>query len=233
MRAGLMHEGIISTRLGLPGIASIGEELMIKRDIGLLQYTNSRLHITGVSTAKSIELIREAKATGLHITCSATPYHLYFCDEDLESYDTNLKVNPPLRNKEDREALRMAVLDGTIDCIATHHIPQHWDDKVCEFEYAKNGMIGLQTSFAVVNTLLPQLTADRLVQLFSASARTIFGLPLITVEEDTLADFTLFNRDENSILAKENSRSKSINTPFLNVPLQGKIKGIISKEIFK
>ncbi len=227
---GLMHEGIISTQLGLPGIAAIGEELMIKRDLGLLQYTGSRLHLTGVSTAKGIELVREAKASGLNLTCSVTPYHLYFCDEDLQSYDTNLKVNPPLRSKEDREALRSAVLDGTIDCIATHHVPQHWDDKVCEFEYAKNGMIGLQTAFAVVNTLFPQITMDRLVQLFSLNSRAIFGLSSTKIETGSRAEFTLFNREEESVLTINTLRSKSANSPFINLPLQGVVKGIINEK---
>ena len=226
---GLMNEGITSTRLGLPGIPDIGEELIIQRDIRLLQYTNSRLHITGISTAKGIELIGKAKGDGLNITCSVTPYHLYFCDEDLQTYDTNLKVNPPVRTKEDREALRNAILDGTVDCIASHHIPQHWDDKVCEFEYARNGMIGLQTSFAVINTLFPQLPVERLVQLFSLNAAAIFNLSLSSLQEGTKAQFTLFGRDADFILTKGNLLSKSANTPFLNVLLKGKTEVIIAR----
>lgn len=229
---GLMNEGIMSTQLGLPGIPAIGEELMIARDIGLLEYTNSKLHITGISTAKSIQLIKEAKTKGLNITCSVTPYHLYFCDEDLKSYDTNLKVSPPLRSKEDRDALHAAVLDGTVDCIVSHHLPQHTDDKVCEFEYAKPGMIGLQTSFAVVNTVLPQLSVERLVQLFSFNARNIFRLPVNKIEEGSQAEFTLFSKEENTVLTPDNSRSKSSNTPFFNMSLKGKIKGIICKQFF-
>lgn len=229
---GLMNEGIMSTQLGLPGIPAIGEELMIARDIGLLEYTNSKLHITGISTAKSIQLIKEAKTKGLNITCSVTPYHLYFCDEDLKSYDTNLKVSPPLRSKEDRDALHAAVLDGTVDCIVSHHLPQHTDDKVCEFEYAKPGMIGLQTSFAVVNTVLPQLSVEHLVQLFSFNARSIFGLPVNKIEEGSQAEFTLFSKEENTVLTTDNSRSKSSNTPFFNMSLKGKIKGIICKQFF-
>ncbi len=229
---GLMHEGIVSTRLGLPGIPAVGEELMMKRDIGLLQYTGGRLHITGITTAKGMELIRAAKRENLNITCSVTPYHLYFCDEDLQSYDTNLKVNPPLRSAADREAMREGILDGTIDCIASHHIPQHWDDKVCEFEYAKNGMIGLQTSFAVINTIFPELPVNRLVQLFSLNAGAIFSLPAVRVEEGSAAELTLFNRDETSTLTKENSQSKSLNSPFFNLPLRGFVKGIVHNEIF-
>ena len=225
---GLMHEGIVSTQLGLPGSPAIGEEIIIQRDIRLLQYTGSRLHITGVSTAKGIELIKEAKQSGLNITCSVTPYHLYFCDEDLQSYDTNLKVNPPLRSKEDRETLRNAVLDGTVDCIVSHHIPQHWDDKVCEFEYAKNGMIGLQTSFAIINTIFPQLPVERLIALFSDNARTIFKLPLLSLQEGGKAQFTLFNRDADFLLTKENLQSKSANTPFLDMALKGKAESTIN-----
>ncbi len=226
---GLMNEGIVSTQLGLPGIPAIGEELFIARDIGLLAYTNSKLHITGVSTARGISLIKEAKTNGLNITCSVTPYHLYFCDEDLVDYDTNLKVTPPLRSKEDREALRTAVLDGTVDCIASHHIPQHNDDKVCEFEYAKPGMIGLQTSFAVVNTVLPQLSIERLIQLFSFNARNIFHLPEGRIEEGSKAEFTLFSKEETTVLTTDSSRSKSSNTPFLNMSLKGRIKSVLNK----
>src|SRR6478609_5717389 len=134
---GLINEGVISTRLGLPGIPSLAEEIIVKRDIDLLRYTQSKLHITGVSTQNSLALIAAAKKEGLNISCSVTPYHLFFCDEDMQTYDTNLKVNPPLRSKADMLALREAVLNGLVDCIASHHLPQDWDNKVCEFEMPK------------------------------------------------------------------------------------------------
>ena len=226
---GLVNEGIISTQLGLPGIPAIAEEIMIKRDIELVRYTNSKLHLTGVSTEKSVQLIEAAKAEGLLISCSVTPYHLFFCDEDLQDYDTNLKVNPPLRSKQDMLALRKAVINGTIDCIASHHIPQNWDNKTCEFEYAKNGMIGLETSFAVVNEVLPKLTTEQLIKLFSFNARSIFKIALHTIEEGADADITLFNRNKNTLLTKENIKSKSSNSPFLNKELKGKVIGIINK----
>ncbi len=226
--AGLMNEGLISTQLGLPGMPSIAEELIIARDIELAAYTDSALHFTGISTAKSVELIKTAKNDGLKITCSATPYHLFFCDKDLQSYNTNLKVNPPLRNRENMLALREAVLNGDIDCIASHHIPQDWDSKTCEFEYAKFGMIGLQTSYAAVKTVLPQLSAEQIAKLFSTNARKIFKLSNANIKEGNKAELTLFNY-ESYTLQKENIKSKSHNSAFLNTPLKGNILGILTK----
>jgi dihydroorotase len=141
----------------------MAEELMVARDIKLTRYTESRLHFTGISSAKSLEYIRRAKASGLNISCSVTPYHLFFSDADLQQYDTNLKVNPPLRSEEDGQALLQGLLDGTIDFIASHHNPQNYDSKVCEFEYAKNGMIGLETLFGVAGAVLERKSSGQLV----------------------------------------------------------------------
>jgi dihydroorotase len=226
---GLVNEGIISTQLGLPGIPAIAEELMIKRDIDLLEYTGSKLHITGITTANSVALIAAAKAKGLQLTCSVTPYHLLYCDEDLVDYDTNLKTNPPLRSKADMLALRQAVIDGQIDCIATHHLPQNWDSKTCEFEYAKHGMIGLQTVFAAINQLLPSLSNEQISGLFSNNARQIFGLPEVSITEGAVAELTIFSRTGETILTKANSKSKSANTPLLNTALKGEVIGIFHK----
>lgn len=226
---GLMNEGVTSTQLGLAGIPEISEELIVARDIELARYADSNLHITGVSTAKSIDLIRRAKAEGLKVTVSVTPYHLYFCDEDLKDYDTNLKVNPPIRKKEDRAALQQAVLDGTIDCIASHHLPQDWDNKVCEFEYAKNGMIGLQTTFNVLNNLFPKMTLQRMVELLSTNASGIFKLKQTIIKEGQVADLTLFSRQGTSKLTLSNNKSKSANTPFIDVALDGYVAGVITK----
>ncbi len=226
---GLMNEGIISTQLGLPGIPALAEEIMIKRDIDLLRYTGSKLHLTGISTLKSLELIQAAKKEGLQLSCSVTPYHLFFCEEDMQSYDINLKVNPPLRSRADMMGLRTAVVNGLIDCIATHHLPQDWDNKTCEFEYAKNGMTGLETAFAVVNHVLPELTDDQLVKIFSLNARNIFNLTGTNISVGANAELSLYSKNGTTRLQKQQVKSKSFNTPFLEKELKGKIFGIINK----
>jgi dihydroorotase len=226
---GLMTEGIVSTQLGLPGSPALSEILIIKRDLDLLRYTNSKLHITGVSTAQSVALIAAAKAEGLQVSCSVTPYHLFFCDEDMVSYDTNLKVTPPLRNRTDMMAIRDAVENGVVDCITSHHLPQNWDNKTCEFEYAANGMIGLQTSFGVVNQLLNKLSEIKLADLLGNNARKLFKLSNNSIEIGGIADFTLFIKEGDSTLTKEINKSKSANSAFFNVPLAGRVVGVYTK----
>ncbi len=224
---GLVNEGIISTQLGLPGKPAIAEELMIARDIELLKYTGSRLHITGVSTRKGIELIKAAKKDGLRLSCSATPYHCFFCDEDLASYDTNLKLNPPLRSRPDMMAVREALNNGTIDCIASHHIPQHWDDKACEFEYAKNGMIGLETLFGIMNSVVTDTAV--LIDQLTVAPRKIFGLDIPEMKEGAMACLSLFNPGESYIFDESMIRSRSRNSPFIGKRLTGKVIGIVNK----
>jgi dihydroorotase len=227
---GLMHEGITSTRLGLPGIPAIAEELIVSRDIELAKYTESKLHISGISTRKSLELITAAKKDGIKVSCSVTPYHLSFCDEDLVEYSTNLKVDPPLRLRDDMMALREGLVNGAIDCVATHHMPQDTDNKICEFEYAKNGMIGLESCFSVINTLFPTMPAERLIEIFSSKAREIFSLPKASIKVGAHADFTLFNSTVNYTFSKNHIKSRSKNTPFLNRQFIGKAIGIINKD---
>ncbi len=223
---GLMNEGILSTQLGLPGKPAIAEELMIARDIELLKYAGSKLHITGVSTKKGIELIAAAKKEKLSISCSVTPAHLLFCDGDLATYDANLKMNPPLRTAEDRDALREAVTGGIVDCIASHHFPQHWDDKTCEFEYAKNGTISLESLFGVLNNLFPD--PDLLITLLTAAPRKIFGIPLPELSEGAPACMTIFTVDDEYIFEEKMIRSFSRNCAFVGKQLKGKVIGIIN-----
>ncbi len=223
--AGLMNEGVMSTQLGLPGKSAIAEELMIARDIELLRYTGSQLHITGLSTAKSIDLVLQAKEEGLRITCSVSPYHFFFNDEDLADYDSNLKVNPPLRSRKDVQAVRKAVQEGKIDCIASHHMPEHWDDKTCEFEYAKNGMIGLETLFGAIND---EVHLDTLVEQLSLNPRRIFGIEVPTMEVGSQACLTLFDPSLQYVFEESMIRSRSRNTPFVGKKLIGKVYGIIN-----
>jgi dihydroorotase len=226
---GLMHEGIISTRLGLPGKPIMSEELIIARDIKLARYTDSRIHFTGITSPKSIEYIRRGKDSGIQITCSVTPYHLFFSDESLVDYDTNLKVYPPLRSKIISEQLKQAVMDGTIDCIASHHLPHEYDSKILEFENAKFGMTGLETSYAVVQTILPDLSAERIYALFGGNARRIFNLDPCVIEKENPANLTLFDMEFDWTYELEKTVSKSRNSPFHGIPFKGKAIGIIAK----
>ena len=227
---GLMHEGIVSTRLGLPGKPMMAEELIIARDIKLARYTESKIHFTGVTSPRSLEYIRRAKDAGLSVSCSVTPYHLYFSDEDLIDYDTNLKVYPPLRTKSDISALKQAVLDGTVDCIATHHFPHEYDSKIVEFEYAKYGMTGLETAYSVLRTVLPEINGQQMADLFSLNARRIFGLTQPEINEGKTSCLTLYQPDMPWVPQEESFHSKSKNTPFIGKQLRGKVIGIINVE---
>lgn len=225
---GQMNEGAVSTKLGLPGKPALSEELMVARDIELLRYTNSKLHLTGISTKKSLELIAAAKKENLRISCSVTPYHLYFTDEDLNNYDTNLKVNPPLRTMADRDALRQGIADGTIDFIASHHQPQDWDHKVCEFEAAKFGMEGLESVFGVAG--LCNIDPEIFVKMQTDNIRSIFNLPGSQIAVNEKANLTLFQKDKKFIFEKKDIYSKCANNAFIGMQLKGKVLGIINGE---
>ncbi|HQU57356.1 MAG TPA: dihydroorotase, partial [Chitinophagaceae bacterium] len=224
---GLMNEGIISTQLGMPGKPSIAEELIVERDIKLALYADSKIHFTGISTGCSLEQIKNAKENNGQISCSVTPYHLFFCDEELVQYDTNLKVNPPLRNTTDRDAIRKGISDGSIDCIATHHLPHEKDCKILEFENARNGMIGLETAYAVIRTAMPEITQETWVNLLSVNTRKIFQLPSAQIVEGNNATITLFNPDVKWTVTEKNIFSKSKNSPFLGRELTGKALGTL------
>ncbi|QHS59418.1 dihydroorotase [Chitinophaga agri] len=225
---GLMHEGIYSTQLGMPGKPGIAEELIIQRDLELAQYTDSRIHFTGISTRKSAALIADAKGKGIKVTCSVTPYHLSLTDAHLVSYDSNLKLNPPLRTAEDVQALRDAVKNGVIDCFATHHLPQDWDAKQVEFEYAKNGMIGLESAFGVYRKYLPEVSVERLIDMLSIQPRKIFGLPELSLSEGAAANLTIFDPEQEWVLTTGHLASKSKNSAYIGADLKGSVKGIIN-----
>lgn len=225
---GLINEGEISVRLGLQGKPALSEELMIARDIELVRYTGSKIHFTGVSTRKSLGLIAAAKKEGLQVSCSVTPYHLFFCEDDLLNYDTNLKVNPPLRTKSDRDALRKGIKTGVIDFISSHHQPQDWDHKVCEFEYAKNGMEGLESVFGVAG--MCGIPIEDFITMQTENIRIIFNLPVPSFAEGENANLTLFVPDAEYLFEENHILSKCRNNAFLGKNLKGKVIGIINKD---
>jgi dihydroorotase len=225
---GLINEGAISTKLGLQGKPALSEELMIARDIELVRYTNSKIHFTGISTEKSLQIIAAAKKDNLHVSCSVTPYHLFFCDEDLNDYDTNLKVNPPLRTKKDRNALREGIKNGIVDFIASHHQPQDWDQKVCEFQYAKNGMETLESVYGAAQ--ISGINTETFVQMQTENIRKIFNRPIPSIAEGEKANLTLFIPDEEYLFEEKNILSKSKNNAFIDKKLKGKVIGIINKD---
>ncbi|MEO7120798.1 MAG: dihydroorotase [Ginsengibacter sp.] len=224
--SGLMNEGETSTKLGLAGKPALSEELMVARDIELARYTGSKIHFTGVSTAKSLQLIADAKKENLHVSCSVSPYHLFFCEEDLMSYDTNLKVNPPLRTKKDRDALRNGIKNGIIDFIASHHQPQEWDSKVCEFEYAKKGMEGLESVFGAAG--ICGVSKQDFIRMQTENIRNIFKIQIPQFEKGERACVTLFLPDEEYVFEEKNILSKCHNNAFIGKKLKGKVIGIIN-----
>ncbi|QEC44447.1 dihydroorotase [Pseudobacter ginsenosidimutans] len=226
---GLVHEGVVSTRLGLPGKPMMAEELLVARDIKLARYAESRLHFTGVTSPRSLEYIRRAKEAGLPITCSVTPYHLLFTDEDLmKGYDTNLKVYPHLRPEKERNILRDAVADGTIDCITSHHRPHEKDSKVLEFEYAKYGMTGLETCYSALRLAMPAVPEARWVELLSTNPRKIFGLPAASIQKDASAHVTIWDAAAHITVNDAFFRSRSRNSAYSGMTLPGKVLGVIN-----
>lgn len=225
---GLMHEGDTSTRLGMPGIPSLAETLQVHRDIELARYTGSRLHLTGISAAESVDLIRAAKASGVDVTCSVTPYHLALNDEALTTYNSLYKVTPPLRSEADRQALIAGLKDGTIDCIASHHRPQDWDAKAKEFEYAGEGMNIQELAFPILWTAVGEVIGiDRLTEALSAAPRKIFNLPVIALAANAPASFTIFTTADTAVYQQQNLQSKGQNNPFTGKELKGKVLGIV------
>jgi dihydroorotase len=222
---GVANEGIVSTRLGLKGIPNLAEELQIDRNLFLLEYTGGKLHIPTVSTAKSVELIKKAKAKGLHVTCSVSVHHLVLTDSTLENFDTRCKVSPPLRTETDRKALLAGILDNTIDMITTDHNPIDIEHKKMEFDLAKDGTIGLESAFGALLTVLP---LEKVIEKLTAG-KTTFGIEKQTIAEGNKANISLFNPEGKSIFSTENILSKSKNSAFLGTEIKGKVYGIYNQ----
>ena len=231
---GHMHEGAVSTKLGLKGIPAIAEEIMVDRDINICEYTNSRFHLSYLSTKGSAERIKKAKSKGLKISADVALHNLFLTDEALNNFDTRYKVMPPLRTKKDNKALIKALKEGTIDVITTDHSPQDNEHKRVEFDNAKNGIIGLESAFGLLGMhLVPELGLSQIIQNIAINPRKILGMNEATLIEGNRANVTLFNPDLEWVFTKDDIKSKSENTPFLGVKLKGKALAIYNNGKFE
>ena len=222
---GVVNEGRASTRLGMFGWPALGEELEIMRDIELARITGCAFHVCHISTARGLEYVRRAKAEGLRVTCEVTPHHLFLCEDDItDKYDTNLKMNPPLRTSQDAAAMREGILDGTIDCIVTDHAPHAAHEKDCEWEIAYFGCVGLETSLPLMlaNMVMPgKMSWQRLVEVMAINPRHLLRLDPVRIEAGSSADLTLVDPNRVVHVTPEYLQSKSKNSAFLGLTLKG------------
>lgn len=227
---GVMNEGFVSTVLGLRGVPRISEEMMVARDLSLAEMTNGKLHIAHVSTAGSVELIREAKSKGVRVTCETAPHYFALTDECMRTFDTNYKVKPPLRSASDVEAIKEGLLGGTIDCIATDHAPHTIEEKDVEFDRAPFGIIGLETAFSLGITELVgkgALTISQLVERMSCNPSRILGLDKGSLSPGKDADIVIVDLGGEWEVRPEEFESKSRNSPFIGRRLKGKVVATI------
>jgi len=231
-----INEGVVSTKLGLKGYPAVAEEIILARDIMLAEYCgNRRYHAQHISTKGSVELIRKAKDKGLRVSCEVTPHHLTLDETSVEDFDSNFKMNPPLRTKSDIGALKKGLKEGVIDCISTDHAPHSSNEKDVEFEKAPNGVVGLETALGVVLTYLyhtGDLSLNKIVELMSINPRKILNLPLVVFKEGVEANMTIFSLNDEWIVDKQFFKSKSQNTPYDGYKLKGKPRFVINNNQF-
>jgi dihydroorotase len=230
-KGGIMHEGVVSTALGLQPIPAVAEEIMIERDLRLSEYVKAQYHIAHISTAGSVELVRQAKKKKIPVTCEVTPHHFTLADEAVRSFDTNTKMNPPLRSRDDIEAMKEGLRDGTIDVIATDHAPHSFDEKQVELMYAPFGIVGLETAIGLAIKELVEtkiLTLYQLIEKFSINPRKILHLSPIHISEGEKANLTLIDPEMEWVVDIRKFKSKSKNSPFNGFKLKGKSIGIIN-----
>lgn len=226
---GMMHEGEKSMHLGLKGIPALAEEIIVNRDLYLLEYTEGKIHFSTLSTAKSVELIKEAKKKGLRVTADVSAAHLLIDDSYLDEFDTRFKVQPPFRDKSHIKALIKGLKDKTIDVITSNHVPEDIEAKKREFDHAAFGIINLQTAFGAANTALKgKLELEEIIEKLADNPRRVLGLEPIQIKEGEMANLTLFSPEENWKLEKSDIVSKSKNSPFIGMELIGKPLGIIN-----
>lgn len=233
-RPGHMNEGVVSTRLGLPGTPGIAEETMIARDILLAEFTGGHIHVAHISTRKAVDLVRKAKADGVNVTTEVCTHHFDLIDEEIDRrrFDTNVKMHPPLRTQDDVDAMIEGLHDGTIDVICTDHAPHAIEEKEVEFIYAPNGIIGLETAWSiVVKRLLDprKLTLKQVLEKLVVMPRTILNLEVPELKEGAKANLTLFNTDEEWTFSEKEVRSKSKNSPYLGEKLKGRAVAVYNK----
>lgn len=228
---GAMNDGAVATSLGLRGIPAIAEEIMISRDIQTAEYLDMPIHICHVSTARGIDIIRQAKKRGVKVTCETCPHYFSLTEDKCVTYDSNFKMNPPLRTEADRVAVIEGLKDGTIDCIVTDHAPHHIDEKDIEFSLANNGIIGFETAFAVGYTYLVKpghLTLPEMVSKMTINPSKILRLGRGTLDKGVPADLTLVDLSEKFVYSEEEILSKSKNSPYIGVSLEGRVKVTIT-----
>jgi dihydroorotase len=229
---GCMNEGIVSTRLGMPGIPPIAESIMVERDIALVRYIpRARYHVAHISTKEAVAAIRAAKREQLPVTCEVTPHHFTLTDEAVIGFDTNTKMNPPLRTRDDVEAIKAALRDGTIDVIATDHAPHTIDEKEVEYTVAPFGIVGLETALGLAITELVEthvLSLAQLIEKLSTNPRRILSLPPILIQEGELANLTLIDPAVEWTVDTQTFQSKSKNSPFHGRKLKGRAVGVIN-----
>ena len=225
---GQMNEGETSTSLGLKGIPAIAEELMLQRNLALLEYSGGKLHVPTISTRGSVELIRKAKANDLNVSCGVAAINLVLDDSVLKDFDTNYKLNPPLRTRKDVIALRNAVENGIVDVIVSDHAPQDIESKELEFDLADFGSINLQTAFNCALQGLKEKNSACIIKAFTTNPRAILGLEKTSIAEKTTANLTLFSLSGETVLTEASNYSKSKNSAFFNKSLQGRVIGIVN-----
>ncbi|MDO8998759.1 MAG: dihydroorotase [Bacteroidota bacterium] len=225
---GQINEGEVSTALGLKGIPVLAEELNLQRNLAILEYTGGKLHIPTVSTKGSVELLKKAKASGLNVTCGVAAINLFLDDTNLTEFDTNYKINPPLRSKKDVQALRSGITSGIIDVIVSDHFPQDVESKDLEFDLADFGMINIQTAFSCALEALKDKNIDSIIKSLTDNAYSILGIKTPIIEEGSEANLTLFSIKDSTTLTEKTNYSKSKNSPFFNKPLTGKVIGIVN-----
>lgn len=216
-----VNEGEVSTMLGMKGIPSLAEELMIARDLYLAEYTDSRIHFSTISTSRSVDLIREAKVKGVQVTCDVAAHHLVLTDEELKGFDSQYKVKPPLRIQSDVDALIKGLNDGTIDAIVSQHTPHEIEFKDVEFEVAEFGIVGFQTAFSLA--LKAGIEVNTIIEKLAINPRKILGVDVPAIAEGQKANLVVFDATEEWEYTNENNQSKSSNSPFIGQNLKGKV----------